>query len=62
MGQITLDTHVGSIIIDYDRDDLAHELINAHADLFGSTDEWLAHLSHYLSDYDIATLQPIGDK
>ena len=41
----------------YDRDDFAHELLNAYRDIYGTDrNAWLKHLSMYLDKSDLDEL------
>ena len=56
MGEATFDSVAGLIKFDYDREEFAHELINAYRDLFDSNDQMLNHLNCYLDRKDICDL------
>ena len=56
MGEFAVEDCGTRITFDYDRDDLAHELLNAYRDIFKEEDKWLDHLSNYLSDGDLVYL------
>ena len=54
IGECTIRDGSSQHVFDYDRDDLAHELINAYRDIFANDrDAWLKHLGMYLDDDDI---------
>jgi hypothetical protein len=59
IGEATIDATGANITIDYDRDDLAHELVNAYRDLFDNADDWVAHLSMYMDSGEKAQLRPM---
>ncbi len=56
IGEITVIDGVTEIKLDYDRDELAHEFVNAYRDLFNNNDDWCKHLANYLDDDDIKTM------
>lgn len=56
IGECTIRDGSSQHVFDYDRDDLAHELVNAYRDLFRTNDDWCKHLSHYLDSDDIKSM------
>ena len=56
-GECTIKAGASTHIFYYDRDDLAHELLNAYRDIYGNDrDAWLKHLSMYLDKGDLDEL------
>lgn len=54
IGECTIQDGSSKHVFDYDRDDLAHELLNAYRDIYANDrDLWLKHLGMYLDDDDI---------
>jgi len=56
MGEITISYMNSKTVIDYsERDDIAHELINAYKDLFDAYGDngWQKHLGQYLDKDDV---------
>jgi hypothetical protein len=56
IGEVTFDDGSSKIQFDYDRDDLAHELINTYFDMYRDRDEAMRHLSMYLDKDDIKAM------
>jgi hypothetical protein len=56
IGEVTFNYGNNKIQFDYDRDDLAHELINAYFDMHRDRDEAMRHLSMYLDKDDIRAM------
>lgn len=56
IGVLAVEDGATTIKIAYDRDELAHELLNAYRDLFSTNEGWLKHLAHYLDKGDIKEL------
>ena len=62
MGEVTIEDGATKITIDYDRDELAAELIGGYKDLFdGDYNLFLQHLSVYLDCDDIETLRELKE-
>ena len=56
MGQLTI-ADIWTIKVDYsDRDDIAHEFINAFFDMYRDRDKALKYLSRYLDESDVSVL------
>ena len=56
IGELTVEDGSTKLQFDYDREELAHEFINAYRDLFRTNEDWCKHLSHYLDDDDIKAM------
>ena len=56
MGEAELSITGNTIRFDYDREDFAHDLINAYRDLFDSNEQMLSDLNQYLDSNDINEL------
>jgi hypothetical protein len=58
MGEATIDTGYSKITFDYDRDEFAHQLVNAFLDLYGSggRGEAMRYLSTYLDADDVQAI------
>ena len=57
IGELTIEDGSTKLTVDYDRDDLAHELVNAYRDIFANDrDAWLKHLSMYIDDEDVKVI------
>ena len=56
IGEVTIDIGTSKITCDYDREDFAHELVNAYRDLYMDDDKWIEHLSLYLTQQEVSDL------
>jgi len=56
IGEATIDIGTSKITCDYDREDFAHELVNAYRDLYMDDAKWIEHLSLYLTFQEVSEL------